>query len=333
VTRCSRTCGATMGEAVRFSVRPFSGGEYAALADVVVAANPADPQTEQSLRHLDVYLRRRELVPTRIVAEDAAGRLIGHGVVVGRGPTPGAEVGVVPDARRRGLGTALLAELELLARANGAIALRTRWVAASDGPALAFVARHGFGEHERAWPSTLELASFDPSPYAGAEERLVADGIRITTLMEEGLTEPVLARVCALHNACVRDIPSRDAPAYTDVALDAWITWMVEGPNAIPEALFLAIDGGAYVGMSALDRSGPAGMVHQGFTGVLPSHRGRGIAAALKLRAIAHAREAGFRAIHTRQHAGNAPMLHLNARLGFVRGAASIRFEKPLVGS
>jgi GNAT superfamily N-acetyltransferase len=85
--------------------------------------------------------------------------------------------------------------------------------------------------------------------------------------------------------------------------------------------------------MSALDRRGPADALHQGFTGVLPSHRGRGIATALKLRAIAHARGLGVRAIHTRQHAGNAPMLHLNARLGFRRGPADVRFEKRLAGA
>jgi RimJ/RimL family protein N-acetyltransferase len=105
---------------------------------------------------------------------------------------------------------------------------------------------------------------------------------------------------------------------------------MVEGPNAMPEATFLAVDRGAYVGMSALDRRGPADTLHQGFTGVLPSHRGRGIATALKLRAIAHARGPGVRAIRTRQHAGNAPMLRLNARLGFRRGPADVRFVKAL---
>jgi mycothiol synthase len=313
---------------VPFSLRLFRDAEYAALADVLCATSPAEPHTEQSLRHLDVYLQRRGLAPARIVAEDAAGRLLGHGVLIGRGPTPGVEVGVVPAARRRGIGAALLAELERLARRHGATELRTRWVAESDDGALAFLARGGFRERERAWPSALALAAFDPSPYRSLEERLAAEGIGITTLAAEGLAESALRDVCALHNACLRDIPSRDRSE--DVTFEAWRTWMIESPNAMPEATFLAVEGGAYVGMSALDRSGPAGSVHQGFTGVLPSHRGRGIARALKLRAIAHARDAGFDSIHTRQHAGNAPMLRLNAQLGFVRGPANVRFEKPL---
>jgi GNAT superfamily N-acetyltransferase len=226
------------------------------------------------------------------------------------------------------VGTALLAEIERIALDRGAAEIRTRWVAETDAPALAFLARHGFRERERAWPSTLELAAFDPAPYAGLEERLAAEGIAFTTLAAEGLVEPVLRRACALHNTCLRDIPRLDA--HEDVPYEAWATDMVEGPNAMPDATFLAVDCGAYVGMSALDRRGPAGMLHQGFTGVLPSHRGRGIATALKLRAIAHARGLGACALHTRQHAGNAPMLHVNARLGFRRGPADIRFETSL---
>ena len=168
----------------------------------------------------------------------------------------------------------------------------------------------------------------DPSPYARLEERLAAEGVRITTLAAEGLEEPVLRQVCGLHNACLRDIPRRDE--HEDIPYAAWVALMLDGPNAMPEATFLATDGGAYVGMSALDRRGPAGALHQGFTGVLPSHRGCGIATVLKLRAIAHARDLGVLTIHTRQHASNAPMLHLNARLGFRRGPADIQLEKPL---
>ena len=316
---------------VPFSLRPFREADYRALAEALSAAHPADPHTEESLRTLDAYLEQRGQPAARIVAEEDGGRLVGHGVLIGRGATPGSEVGVVPWARRRGLGTALLAEVERLARGNGAAALRGRWVAESDAPALAFLARHGFRERERAWPSTLDLAAFDPALHAGAEGRLAAEGIAFTTLAAEGTADDVLRRACALHNACVKDIPRIDP--HEDVSFEAWRTWMLDSPNAMPEAFFLAVDGGAYVGMCVLDRSGPAGSVHQGFTGALPSHRGRGIARALKLRAIAHARDAGFHAIRTRQHAANAPMLHLNARLGFARGPADIRFEKPLDGS
>jgi hypothetical protein len=41
-------------------------------------------------------------------------------------------------------------------------------------------------------------------------------------------------------------------------------------------------------------------------------------------------RDAGARVIETPQHAGNAPLLRLNRRVGFRRGLADIRPAKPL---
>jgi GNAT superfamily N-acetyltransferase len=100
----------------------------------------------------------------------------------------------------------------------------------------------------------------------------------------------------------------------------------------LPEGFFLARDGTEYVGMTILDRRAGLDALHQGITGVRPSHGRRGIATALKVRAIGYARELGYRELHTENNPRNAAMLRVNQALGFRRTAVMIRFEKALAG-
>lgn len=50
---------------------------------------------------------------------------------------------------------------------------------------------------------------------------------------------------------------------------------------------------------------------------VAPAYRGRGIAVALKLRAIAWARQQGVRWFYTSSETGNGPMIAINKHLGY----------------
>jgi GNAT superfamily N-acetyltransferase len=139
----------------------------------------------------------------------------------------------------------------------------------------------------------------------------------------------VLQWVHALHNACRRDQPPPEE-CLEPIPFDFWITRLIEAPGALPDAFFLAKRGGEYVGMSLFERDGPVGVLQNGFTGVLPLYRGRGIARALKLRAIAYAREQGFPELRTGNHSGKGPMLRVNEILGFRKRMARARFEKEL---
>ncbi|MFC7280176.1 GNAT family N-acetyltransferase [Paractinoplanes rhizophilus] len=53
-------------------------------------------------------------------------------------------------------------------------------------------------------------------------------------------------------------------------------------------------------------------------TGVLTSHRGRGLSLALKLLAIRFVRSSGYRRLVTYHHPRNASAIAMNRRLGFV---------------
>jgi GNAT superfamily N-acetyltransferase len=82
--------------------------------------------------------------------------------------------------------------------------------------------------------------------------------------------------------------------------------------------------------MKHLERTGNATVLVNGFTGVLPVCRNRGIARTLKLQAIDYARSHGYRQILASNHADNGPLLRVNEILGFQESSRKIRFEKTL---
>jgi len=59
------------------------------------------------------------------------------------------------------------------------------------------------------------------------------------------------------------------------------------------------------------------GTVWTGYTCTHPDFRGRGIARAIKLQSLAQAAELGVPVVCTDNDAENAPMLHINERLGY----------------
>ncbi|UBV45284.1 GNAT family N-acetyltransferase (plasmid) [Deinococcus taeanensis] len=93
------------------------------------------------------------------------------------------------------------------------------------------------------------------------------------------------------------------------------------GPSYWAEAdtQVLALDGEAWVGLSSLRRTSQPGVSGFGLTTVDRSYRGRGVALALKRRALERAAARGDHRVTTEVHPDNAAMRAVNARLGFAR--------------
>ena len=104
---------------------------------------------------------------------------------------------------------------------------------------------------------------------------------------------------------------------------------MWERSNLVQDAWFVALDRGKYVGMTELwsNQADPE-LFDIGVTGVLRSHRRRGIATALKRRAIEFAQKRGIRELRTWNASDNGGILAVNRRLRFVRRPAQIAYVK-----
>lgn len=212
---------------------------------------------------------------------------------------------VLPWARRRGVGTAVLLEL-----ANRAVALGFAEAGTNvdDPGSLDFAERFGYGEVGR---QIEQIRAIGAEPFVAAPE-----GIEIVAVAER----PGLWREAYDPLAL---------QAFADMALDRpvlasleqwerdWLSW--------PEGMFLALAEGEIVGCAGLERDPdfPERAGHA-LTAVVRDQRRRGIASALKRTALAFAAANGISEVYTWTQLGNSDMRDLNRHLGYVERAVSI---------
>jgi len=236
---------------------------------------------------------------------------------------------VDPASQGRGIGSSVYERLTgELGRLNAIAA----WAGSKeDLPRLTgFYQKRGFAEKMKAWESRLDIRTMDPARFQDYSEKVLGQGITITNLAEErGRDRDSLRKLHELVQIISADMPSPSP--FTPISYEQWEAFELKNPSLLPEGYMIAKDGPKYVGLSTVWRldQEPKGLV-QGNTGVRREYRGRGIAVALKLKVIDFARRNGYEKMKTWNASNNAPMLAVNAKLGFKRGVGWITLEKDL---
>ncbi len=205
---------------------------------------------------------------------------------------------VHPDARRRGVGTALL---EPLVEFVDALGLERLSGQVTDPGSKAFAERFGFAETDRQVEQVLRLdgeITIDPLP----------DGVEVVTIAER----PDLLEAT---------YPLARDEGYTDLALEGSISipldeWLHDEAT-LPEGSFVALSDGEIVGYSGLMEHDNEGVAEDGLTVVSRGWRRRGLAKALKQRELVWARDAGLNQVVTWTQTGNDGMRAVNERLGY----------------
>jgi len=314
-------------------IRDFQPADYPAIVEIANLVYPDHPTTVQEERHDDeawdarLYLRRR-YVATDVGSDAVVASAICNHLPWGHHPQRfGMWVAVHPRWQRRGIGQTMYERVLGDLRSLDGNAVRT-WVQETKLDAIAWLRRRGFHELMRGWESRLDLTTFDLDKYADRWE--IPSGVEIVTLEDELKEDPERLRlVWEFDNATAPDSPRIDA--FTPSSFEMFRDHVLGGPKSFPEAFFLAKVGDAYVGQSDLEKNQALPHVlYTGFTGVRREHRGRGVAFALKLRAIDYAKRHGYREIRTWNNTLNAPMLGINVALGFVKQPVWITFGKDL---
>jgi GNAT superfamily N-acetyltransferase len=317
-------------ERVPVAIRDFQPEDYSASVEIANLWFPDDRTTVDEEKWEDEHWDGAKYVRAKYVAVEPRGSVVGLATF---SHTPnsfhpqrfGFWVSVHPDWTRRGVGQTLYEQVLEGMRPHRPIALRT-WVKESMSDAAAWVERRGLRELMRAWESRLPLATFDASQFQDHWD--LPPGIEVVTLAEELARDPeALRRLFDLDNAVGPDMPRIDPHTPMDFAM--YRSWVLESPGSNPDGILVAKDGDTYVGMTELFKGeAEKDVFFTGTTGVLRSHRGRGIAFALKLRSLDWAKRNGYREVRTWNSTLNAPMLGINVKLGFLKQPPWITFGK-----
>jgi len=235
---------------------------------------------------------------------------------------------VAPAYRRRGLGARLADEVERFAATA-----RVRWLETETRePELAtarpLLRKRGFEELERYQTSRQKPSTVDLSTLDQLRSRLRNDGIETIALpdIDGDLARHELYRC---NTAIWRDMPHEPHVEWQDPSLDTFTRSIFERPSVLLDSFFVARDGDHIVGLSYLLRR-PDGDAEVGDTGVLSSHRLRGIARVLKMLVTRYAAQQGIPCVHTDNRADNAGMLAINRELGFKPGEVMVVLEKTM---
>ena len=212
-----------------------------------------------------------------------------------------AHLVVVPNARRRGVGSAMLAEIGALARAADRDELQGE-ARESDADSRAYFERRGYRVVGGEKAVALDLAEIEepvPEPPPGVRIMCRADRMDLVDELYE------------IGADAAEDIPGHPGrPTY-----EQWRATDIDRPTREPELFFIALDGDEPIGYATMDNFGQD--AHHGLTAVARNWRQRGVATALKRAQIAKAKRAGFRRLVTSSEERNAPMRNLNAKLGY----------------
>lgn len=239
------------------------------------------------------------------------------------------EIAVSPALQGRGIGRALYDTILAALAPFDPVRVRSRCRLDMER-SVRFLHDRGFVEDMRDWESRLAVPAFDPAPYAGHEARVRAGGIELVTVAELIARDPDHRRkLYELDLELSKDVPQPEP--HTAFSYTTFEHNVFNNKNFLPEGYFVAVDGERYVGLSALWKSeADPSELYTGLTGVRRDYRRRGIALALKLRAIDYARRHGVRTLKTWNESNNRAMLSINEALGFIKQPAWLNFVKPL---
>jgi GNAT superfamily N-acetyltransferase len=239
-----------------------------------------------------------------------------------------ASVAVVPAYRGQGLGRRLTDDVERFACDKNVRWLEGEVLEANLPFALPLLTRLGFRELERYQTSIQDPDAVDLSGLEALRARLKREGITTTAFfaIDSEASRRALYR-CSM--AVHRDMPHEPHVHWEDPPFEVFQRSQFDRPSALRDGLFVALDGGEIVGLTYLLRQ-PSGDAEVGDTGVVRTHRRRGIARALKMMATRYAAEQGMRRVQTDNRADNDAMLALNQALAFRPGDVVVGFEKTL---
>ncbi len=306
----------------------FSDKDYQAWLTIENTAHPEHPQSIEQAKHVDKTRGQEDIFGCFLVESD--GQTIGWPQYeTPRNPMPDmpetlkVHVQLLPDYQ--GFTHHLWEFLEKQLVNQKVQTLITRVY--ENWSEVVFYKSKGFVVYDSMWPSTLDLSTFDPKSFEHYIQKSKEAGIRLATLTDFPHQEATFRyKWYSLMAELLQGVPSTHPVA--PWSYETWLERVPANPNLLPEGYFFALEDNILIGVSELWKSAEKSTLKTGLTAVQQSHRRKGIAQTLKLRAAQFAKDYGAGFINTYNHQSNQPMLAINETMGFIKEPALLFLKK-----
>lgn len=277
--------------------------------------------------------------PTRfaLLVEDARGEIQAIAITSGGGlfASPDGSwrltLRVAPEWRRRGVARSLLGRIEEHAQGKGAKRLIAP-VRGDEPEGARFADASGYRAFHQRIDSYIEVAKFDASKFDDPDATARDVGVELATFAEKltGGPDEVEAfqrEFLPVIWEMARDVPSPTPMPAQPPPFEVARKMFFEGPGTDPASTIVALRDGHPVGVTATMVK-ENGVAYTNFTGVARAERGKGLALAMKLRALRELHARGVKLFGTTNDESNAAMRGINQRLGYVPEAPTTMYEK-----
>jgi GNAT superfamily N-acetyltransferase len=315
----------------KLSTRPAAIDDAEVMADIATAFDPDDPTDPLMLRHWWYPHDPTSTTDRYALLQD--GSVVGqclqyHGDWAAM-PTRYARVEVTlhPHMRSDDNLNWAFDWIEDHARKGGAKVFTARCLEL-DRQLIELLQARGYGPDRRHRHWELDLVTNREALLNGvdhARSRMAEQGVRLLTLADD-IDPDRFQKLYELDREGEQDVPT--TVPFVPQSFDAFMKWF-DSPSLHLDRLWIAREGEAIVGLSALAYPPVRGHVSTDWTTTRRSVRGRGIARALKLETVAQAIGLGVERVRTSNDSENAPILHINAQLGYTAIPGTVSLLKP----
>lgn len=229
---------------------------------------------------------------------------------------------------KQGIATMLYQELIVCLREEDVISVRTN-VREDLGHAVRLAEQEGFETTKKDFLSVINPQKHDFSVYHETISNLEAQGITIKSLKDIGLDEANCKKAWKCYSEVRMDVPRSESA--TQMSYESFRTHFLDGPDCLPEALFVACADREFIGVTNFWKSETTKDLYTGLTGVKQDYRGRRVATVLKARAMLFAQTYGSEAVYTENDTNNIEMLKVNENFGFEKKLVWLSMVKKFV--